>query len=203
MAGNTLNKNNKKPENIPVSESQRIIVMGASTGGFEAFRKIISKLPADFNSSIFIVWHIAPDIRGILPQVLNNVSGIHAANAYDKEEIKPNRIYVAPPDHHLVVEQGRVRVTHGPKENRFRPAVDPLFRSAAYTYGNRVIGVILSGALDDGTAGLWTVKHFGGITIVQDPMDAEVPSMPENALREVSVDYCVGVSELPELLVRL
>ena len=203
MAGNTLNRNNNKPGGIPVSESQRIIVMGASTGGFEAFRKIISELPTDFNSPIFIVWHIAPDIRGILPQVLNKISGIHAAHAYDKEEIKPNRIYVAPPDHHLVIEEGMVRVTHGPKENRFRPAVDPLFRSAAYAYGNRVIGVILSGALDDGTAGLWTVKHFGGVTIVQDPMDAEVPSMPESAMREVKIDYCVGISELPALLVRL
>lgn len=202
MTENTLTKNNKKLEDIP-AERQRIIVMGASTGGFEAFRKIISELPTDFHSPIFIVWHIAPDIRGILPQVLNKVSGIHAAHAYDKEEIKPNRIYVAPPDHHLVIEEGMVRVTHGPKENRFRPAVDPLFRSAAYTYGNRVIGVILSGALDDGTAGLWTVKHFGGITIVQDPMNAEVPSMPENAMREVKVDHCVGVSELSALLVRL
>jgi len=182
---------------------QRIIVIGASAGGFEAFKKIIHGLPPDFNASIFIVWHMSPDIRGILPYVLNNQNTIDAAHAFDGEEIKPNRIYVARPDHHMLIQDGKVLITHGPKENRFRPAVDPLFRSAAYAYGNRVIGVILTGALDDGTAGLWTVKHYGGIAIVQDPADAEVPSMPENAIREVPVDYCVPVAELPQLLVRL
>lgn len=184
-------------------EKRNIIVIGASAGGFEAIKQLVAGLPADFNAAIFLVWHMSPDVRGILPQVLNRVNTIVAAHAYNNEEIKNNRIYVAPPDHHMLVKEGKVLITHGPKENRFRPAVDPLFRSAAYAYGNRVIGVILSGALDDGTAGLWTVKHYGGIAIVQDPVDAEVPSMPENAMREVKVDYCVGVSELPQLLVRL
>lgn len=182
---------------------QRIIVIGASAGGFEAFKKIIGGLPAHFSTPIFIVWHMSPDVRGILPQVLNRVNSIPAAHAYHEEAIKPGRIYVAPPDHHMLLEDGKVLVTRGPKENRFRPAVDPLFRSAAYSYGNRVIGIILSGALDDGTAGLWTVKHHGGTAIVQDPLDAEVPSMPENAARQVAVDYCVSVAELPQLLVRL
>lgn len=182
---------------------QRIIVIGASAGGFEAFKKIVSGLPPDFNASIFIVWHMSPDIRGILPRVLNKENSIETAHALNNEEIKPNRIYVAPPDHHMLIEHGKVLITHGPKENRFRPAVDPLFRSAAYAYGNRVIGIILTGALDDGTAGLWAVKHYGGIAIVQDPHDAEVSSMPENALREVQVDYCVPVAELSQLLVRL
>lgn len=177
--------------------------MGASAGGFEAFKKIIAGLPADFSAPIFIVWHMSPDVRGVLPQVLNRVNTIVAAHAFNNEEIKPNRIYVAPPDHHMLVEKGRILVTRGPKENRFRPAVDPLFRSAAYTYGNQVIGVVLSGALDDGTAGLWTVKHYGGTAVVQNPLDAEVPSMPENALREVRVDHCIGLSELAPLLVRL
>ena len=159
----------------------RIIVIGASAGGFEALKKIIRGLPADFNAPIFIVWHMSPDIPGVLPYVLSNQNTIVAAHAFNGEEIKPNRIYVARPDHHMLIEDGKVLITHGPKENRFRPAVDPLFRSAAYAYGNRVIGIILSGALDDGTAGLWTVKHYGGIAIVQDPKDAEVSSMPENA----------------------
>lgn len=185
------------------AEDQRIIVIGGSTGGFEAFKTIVKSLPADFNASVFIVWHMSPDIRGILPHVLNNLNSIYATHAYDNEEIKPNRIYIAPPDHHLLVEEGRVRITHGPKENRFRPAIDPLFRSAAYTYGNRVIGVVLSGALDDGTAGLWTVKHYGGIAIVQDPNDAEVPSMPENAIREVKIDYCIPVAGMAGLLTSL
>src|ERR1043166_2747416 len=111
-----------------VNVSQRIIVMGASTGGFEAFKKIIGDLPSNFNTPIFIVWHMSPGTHGVLPQVLNRVNDIYTAHAYDNEEIKPNRIYVARPDHHLLIEPGRVRVTHGPKENRFRPAVDPLFR---------------------------------------------------------------------------
>src|SRR5262249_43628279 len=138
-----------------------------------------------------------------LPQVLNRVNNIYAAHAYDNEPIESNRIYVARPDYHLLVNKGKVRVTHGPKENRFRPAVDPLFRSAAFTYTNRVIGVILSGALDDGTAGLWAVKHYGGMAVVQDPRDAEVSSMPENAIRQVAVDHVVPASEIAELLVRL
>jgi two-component system chemotaxis response regulator CheB len=184
-------------------ETRNIIVLGASAGGFEALKKLVAGLPNDLQASLFIVWHMSPDIRGVLPQVLNRSQTLHAAHAYDGEPILPNRIYVAPPDRHLLVEQGRVRVTRGPKENRFRPAVDPLFRSAAYAYGSRVMGVILSGALDDGTAGLWTIKHRGGIAIVQNPLDAEVPSMPENALREVEIDYSVSVAEIPDLLVRL
>ncbi|RFS17279.1 chemotaxis protein CheB [Emticicia sp. C21] len=195
-------KERKKKEKQTNAE-QRLIVIGASSGGFEAIKKIVSNLPADFETPIFIVWHISPDVHGILPQVLNRENKIYAAHAYDYEPIKPNRIYVAPPDYHMLIEDGKVRVTHGPKENRFRPAVDPLFRSAAYTCTNRVIGVILSGALDDGTAGLWAVKHYGGMAVVQDPIDAEVSSMPESALREVQVDYCVPVAEMADLLVNL
>lgn len=202
----TKENQNENPDHETVgskSGNQRIIVIGASTGGFEAFKKIIKTLPPDFDASIFIVWHMSPDVRGILPSVINKVNKIYAAHAYDKEEILPNRIYIAPPDHHLLLEEGYVRVTHGPKENRFRPAVDPLFRSAADTYRNRVIGVILSGALDDGTAGLWAVKHHSGIAVVQDPNDAEVSSMPENALEQVHVDYIAPVNEIGALLVRL
>ena len=182
---------------------RNIIVIGASSGGFEALKKLTAGLPADLAASIFIVWHMAADVRGVLPQVLNRAGTIFAAHASDGEQIVENRIYVAPPDRHLLVEKGQVRVTRGPKENRFRPAVDPLFRSAAYAYNNRVIGVVLSGALDDGTAGLWTIKHRGGLAIVQDPQDAEVPSMPENALREVEIDYRVPIAEMAELLARL
>ncbi|PWT99282.1 MAG: chemotaxis protein CheB [Bacteroidetes bacterium] len=193
----------EKSENGVNSASQWIIVIGASAGGFEAFKTLVKKLPSDFSTPILIVWHLSPDVQGVLPQVLNRVNKIFAANAYDGEEIEAHRIYVAPPNRHLLVNDGKMSVTNGPKENGFRPAIDPLFRSAAYAYGNRVIGVILSGALDDGTAGLWTVKEYNGIAIVQDPMDAEVPSMPENARRGVNVDYCVGISELSGLLVQL
>lgn len=184
-------------------EKRNIIVIGGSTGGFEGFKKIVQRLPADLDASIFIVWHMSPNLRGILPDVLNKLNTIKAAHAYDNEPIETNRIYVAPPDHHLLLEEGRVRVTHGPKENRFRPAIDPLFRSAAYTYGMRVIGVILSGGLDDGTAGLWRIKYSGGLAVVQDPADAEVSSMPENAMREVTVDHCVAIDDMADLLVKL
>jgi two-component system, chemotaxis family, protein-glutamate methylesterase/glutaminase len=184
-------------------ETRNIFVVGASAGGFEALRRLVAGLPRDWQASVFVVWHMSPDIRGVLPQVLSRADTLPAAHARDGEAIEPNRIYVAPPDHHLLVERGRVRVTRGPKENRFRPAVDPLFRSAAFAYGPRVVGVILSGALDDGTAGLWAVKQRGGVAVIQDPQDAEVPSMPENALREVAVDYAVPVAEMADLLVRL
>ena len=184
-------------------KSSNIVVVGASAGGFEALKALVSGLPADLRAAIFIVWHMSPDVRGILPQVLNRMDTMPAAHAFDREMIEHGRIYVAPPDRHLLLENSHVRVSRGPKENRFRPAVDPLFRSAAYHYGRDVIGVILSGALDDGTSGLWTVKNRGGIAIVQDPNDAEVPSMPENAIREVAVDYTVPVAEMPRLLVTL
>ncbi|MGN6438206.1 MAG: chemotaxis protein CheB [Agriterribacter sp.] len=200
MAQHNAHTKTDKQEQPPLD---RIIVMGASSGGFEAFKTIVQHLPSDFQPPLFLVWHMGPDIMGVLPRVLNNVNSIPAAHASDNETIRPNRIYIAPPDHHLLIEEGRVHITRGPKENRFRPAVDPLFRSAAYTYGHRVIGVVLSGALDDGTAGLWRIKFSGGLAIVQDPKDAEVASMPENALREVAVDYCVPVSEIAALLVKL
>jgi two-component system chemotaxis response regulator CheB len=182
---------------------RNIIVIGASAGGFAALKTLVSSLPPNLDASIFIVWHMGSDVKGILPEVLNKLNTIAVYSAKDKDPILPNRIYVAPPDRHLLVEQGRVRVTRGPKENRFRPAVDPLFRSAAYAYGNRVIGVILSGALDDGTAGLWQIKFDGGTTVVQDPNDAEVPSMPEHAIAEVQIDHCVPLAKLAELLVEL
>jgi len=182
---------------------QRIIVIGGSSGGFEAFKTIIKNLPPNFQPPVFIVWHMSPDVLGVLPTVLDKLNVIPAAHAYDGEPIVPHRIYVAPPDHHMLIEDGRIRITHGPKENRFRPAIDPLFRSAAYVYGHRVIGIILSGALDDGTAGLWRVKWSEGVAIVQDPADAEVPSMPQNAMREVEVDYCVPVSDMAALLTKL
>jgi two-component system, chemotaxis family, protein-glutamate methylesterase/glutaminase len=149
------------------------------------------------------VMHTSAEGPGMLAEILDRAGRLPATNAKDRERIRPGTIYVAPPDRHLLIEPGVVRVTRGPKENRFRPAVDPLFRSAAQTYGPRVVGVILTGYLDDGTAGLWTVKQLGGTTIVQDPSDALVPFMPQNALAHVQVDYCLPVEEIAPLLVRL
>jgi two-component system, chemotaxis family, protein-glutamate methylesterase/glutaminase len=178
-------------------------VIGASAGGFAALKQLIADLPPDLRAALFVVWHMPPDGYGVLPDVLNQAQTLPAPHAIDREPIELGRIFVAPPDHHLLIERGRVRVTKGPKEHRFRPAVDPLFRSVAAAYGSRVVGVVLSGALDDGTAGLKTIKQRGGIAIVQDPLDAEVPSMPRNAMRAVTVDYVVPIADMAALLVRL
>jgi two-component system chemotaxis response regulator CheB len=180
-----------------------IIVMGASAGGLSAFNRIIKQLPEQLNAAIFIVWHLSPYSNSMLPEILNRAAKLKASHPADGQSIEYGKIYVAPPDHHLLLELGRIRLTKGPKENRFRPAVDPLFRSAAYVYGSRVVGVVLSGALDDGTAGLWAIKDRGGVAVVQDPADAEQPSMPRSALANVQVDHRLPVSEIPPLLVTL
>jgi two-component system, chemotaxis family, protein-glutamate methylesterase/glutaminase len=183
--------------------TRNIIVIGASAGGFEALQQVVEGFRPDFPAAIFVVWHMSPEVRGMLPLVLNRANTLKAAHAYDGEAIVSGRIYVAKPDHHLLIEPGIVRVARGPKEHRFRPAIDPLFRSAAYAYGPQVIGVVLSGALDDGTAGLWTIKYRGGLAVIQDPADAEVPSMPESARREVTVDHSVPVADMANLLMQI
>ncbi|RFM36503.1 chemotaxis protein CheB [Chitinophaga silvisoli] len=184
-------------------ENRNIIVIGASAGGFEAIKQLINDLPADLDAAIFIVWHMSPDVRGILPHVINKMGRLKASHAIDKEKFINRHVYVAPPDHHLLIEDDRVRVTRGPKENRFRPAIDPLFRSAAFSYASRVIGVILSGALDDGVAGLWAIKQQGGLAVVQDPLDAEVSSMPANAINAVRVNHIVPIKDMGALLTKL
>jgi two-component system chemotaxis response regulator CheB len=180
-----------------------IIVIGASVGGIEALRTIAGGLPKEFPASIFVVLHSSPEAPGILAEILDRAGELPVAYAVDGERIEPGRIYVAPPDRHLIIEPNRVRLTRGPKENRFRPAVDPLFRSAAQVYGPLVIGIILTGYLDDGTAGLWAVKQLGGTAIVQDPHEALAPSMPTSALNHVRVDHRVRVAEIAPLLERL
>lgn len=180
-----------------------IVVVGASAGGIEALRVLTGALPVDLSASLFIVVHTSPEAPGMLADIFNRSGRLPATYATDGELIEKGRIYVAPPDRHLLIEPNRVRVTRGPKENRFRPAVDPLFRSAAQTYGPRVVGVILTGYMDDGTAGLWAVKQLGGTAIVQDPVDALVPFMPLSAVTHVKVDYCVPLEEIAPLLVQL
>lgn len=181
-----------------------IIVIGASAGGIEAMQRILSALPPDFPASIFVVQHVSPDSPGILGSILDRAGPLPVRNAEHFQSIRPGNVYVAPPDRHLLVEApGRILVTRGPKENRFRPAVDPLFRSAARAFGPRVVGVVLTGGLDDGTAGLWAIKRRGGTAIVQDPADALFPSMPESALKHIAVDYCVPLAQIAPLLVRL
>ena len=180
-----------------------IIVIGGSAGGLEGVNAIVSMLPAEFPAAIFIVLHTSPHSPGLLPEIFNHRGLLPAAHAQDGEPVTPGRIYVAPPDLHLLLENGRVRVTRGPKENRSRPAVDPLFRSAALAYGPRVVGIVLSGWLDDGAAGLWAVKVRGGVAIIQDPEEAIARSMPEAARRQASVDYCLKVADIAPTLVEL
>ena len=180
-----------------------IVVIGASAGGMEALKQLVTRLPSNFPCAIFIVWHVAPQYPSMLPQILEQVCPLPIAHAIDKEAIQPGRIYIAPPDHHLLVEPGHVRVTHGPKENRFRPSIDVLFRSAALAYGPQAIGVVLTGFLDDGASGLYAIKERGGLAVVQDPLDALYSSMPIEAMKVVAVDHCVPIAKLGALLVDL
>src|SRR5262245_31399196 len=181
-----------------------IFVVGASAGGVAALQRLVGGLPEDFPGSLFVVLHMSPESPGSVPDILARAGRLPATNARNGEKIIPGRIYVAPPDRHLVVEApGDIRLGHGPKENRFRPAVDPLFRSAALAYGPRATGIVLTGGLDDGTAGLCAVKQAGGTAIVQDPKEAEVPSMPASAMRHVAVDHCLGIDAIAALLPRL
>lgn len=180
-----------------------IIVIGASAGGVEALPKLIGSLPGDLPASVFIVLHVSPQGPGYLPQVIKRHASLSVAHAVDGEAIREGHVYVAPPDHHLQVDGPRVRLFRGPRENFHRPSIDTLFRTAAASYGPRVVGAVLTGYLDDGTAGLHAVKSHGGIAIVQDPKDALVPAMPQSALCNVKVDHCVPLAEMGAILVRL
>lgn len=180
-----------------------VVVIGASAGGIDALRTIVSGLPGDFPAAIFVVVHISPHSPGILDSILERAGPLPSVMVRDEEPIRPGCIYVPFPDHHLVVEEGLARATRGPRENLFRPAVDPLFRSAAEAFGPRVAGIVLSGGLDDGSAGLYAVKERGGVAIVQDPAEAPVASMPLNAMRYVQVDHCLRAARIGPLLQEL
>jgi two-component system chemotaxis response regulator CheB len=180
-----------------------IIVIGASHGGIAALQELASALPEDFPAAVFVVQHLGAHSLGLLSRIIGRDTFLPTLVPDDGTAIEGGRIYVAPADRHMLLERGRVRVVRGPKENRHRPAIDPLFRSAAWAYGPRVIGVVLSGELDDGTAGLWAIKTCGGITVVQDPSDAIAQGMPRNAMQHNEIDHCVPLSELAPLLTRL
>jgi len=177
-------------------------VIGGSAGGIDALLSIVPKLPADLGAAVFVVIHSSGEDNQI-PTVLSRRGRLRAVHATDGEVFQPGNIYVARPDHHLLLEGDHVRLMHGPKENRHRPAIDPLFRSAAMEHGERVIGVILSGALGDGTHGMVAVQDRGGIAVVQDPADAVIASMPRSVLSEVDAEHVLPASDIGALLVHL
>jgi len=179
-----------------------VIVIGASAGGVEAISRLVAELPRDMRASVFVVLHISRG-RSMLPEILTRAGRLPAAHPTDGEPLQYGRIYVAPPDHHLIIQEGIVRVAHSASENGVRPAVDPLFRSAARVYGPRVIGVVLTGALDDGTAGVAAIKEAGGVTIAQDPDEAFSPGMPRSAISTGMVDHVIVLRDIPLLLTAL
>lgn len=180
-----------------------IIVIGASAGGVEALKEITQQLDEDIAAAIFVVVHVSPNSTGLLPTILNRHSKVPALLARNGDTIEPGRIYVAPPDHHLLLEPDQMKVVNGPKHNRHRPAIDLLFRSAARHFGKQVVGVVLTGFLEDGSSGLLSIKNAGGLAVIQNPEDAEVASMPRSAMMQVDADYCVSLNEIGALLNRL
>lgn len=183
--------------------SRDIIVIGASAGGIEAISDLIIQFPEDMQVAVFIVVHISSESPNMLPMIFDRRSSLRCVEAQNDEEIKNGTIYVAPPDFHLILKNNHVGVTRGPKENRARPAIDPLFRSAALNYGPRVIGILLSGMLDDGVSGLNSIKQCGGTVIVQHPDDALFNDMPLHALANVEVDYNIPVSRMGSVIIQL
>ena len=179
------------------------IVIGASAGGVQALTKLVSELPANLPAAVLIVLHVPSNVPSLLPEILARGANVPVAHATDQELISHGKVYVAPPDHHLIIENGRTRLVHGPKENLHRPSIDTLFRSAARWAGPRVIGVVLTGARDDGKLGMRAVKQRGGITVVQDPREAPFPSMPMSVMQEIRVDYSLSLVEIAPLLSEL
>jgi len=180
-----------------------IVVVGGSAGGVEALSALFWNMPSTVPNAFFVALHVPPRTRSRLPSILNRAGRLTAEHPSDGQKIRPGWIYVAPPDFHLLVGKGVVRLGHGPKECHVRPAINPLFRSAAQVYGQRVIGVVLSGVLDDGVEDLREIKRRGGLAIVQAPNDASFACLPQHALDRVEIDYCLPVAQIRDLIARL
>lgn len=189
---------------MPGSDNTMLVVIGASAGGLKALKALAAQLPAEFPAPVFVVNHISPDASGeVMVNALNASGPLVCQHAHDRQVFTGGNIYLAPPDQHLMIGKGEVLVTKGARENRSRPAIDPLFRSAAVAYGNRVIGIILTGYLNDGTSGMMAIEKCGGVCVVQDPEDADYPDMPRSAITHVDVDHCVPLQQMGPLLVEL
>jgi two-component system chemotaxis response regulator CheB len=180
-----------------------LIVAGASAGGIEALQEMVGGLPPDLPASVLVVVHMPPTGGRALHRILSRATSLDVVVPAHGDPLEPGRVYVAPGDHHLLVGLGHVHLRRGPRENGYRPAVDPLFRSAAAYYGPRAIGVVLSGSLSDGTAGLFTIRRHGGLAVVQDPDDAMYDGMPTSALEYVGADAVAPARAMGPLLGRL
>ncbi len=198
-------KKKKVGKTVKPKKMSKVVVIGTSAGGLNALKKLISQMHKDFPVPILIVRHISADATGnILLDELGKLNTVKCQQAKDGVDLKPGHLYMAPSDHHLMIDQDlKILVTKGAQENRSRPAIDPLFRSAAVALGSGVIGILLTGYLDDGTSGMKAIKKCGGTCIVQDPDDAEYPDMPRNALNNVKVDYCLPIAQMGALLSEL
>ena len=185
-----------------------LIAIGTSMGGLEALREVCGRFPPDLPAAVLVVKHTSPDAPPVLAKLLGRAGPLPAVNATDGEPVRPGRIYVAPPDRHLLVRDGptpghTVRLTRGPHENHTRPAVDPLFRSLAVAGGPRAVGVVLTGLLNDGASGLRAIKRCGGVAVVQDPDEAAYPDMPRAALKATDVDHRLTLAGIAEAIARL
>lgn len=183
--------------------SRDIIVVGGSAGGIEALLKIVASLPADLPAAVLVAVHVSPKAESLLPGILQRAGALPAVHATHGAPMERGRIYVAPPDHHLLVQRGHLCLARGPAASTCRPSIDPLFCTAARIHGPRVVGVLLSGNLDDGTAGMLAIKLRRGVTIVQDPDDASYPDMPTSAIQNVGVDHILPAAAIAPLLTEL
>ncbi len=182
-------------------KNSTLIVIGASAGGMEALKRLVAQLPEDFPAPVFIVNHMSADNTGeALVKVLDESGGLTCVHAQDEQTFQTGYIYLAPSDQHMLIVKDKILVTKGARENRSRPAIDPLFRSAAVAYGNRVVGIILTGYLDDGTSGMMAIKRCGGVCIAQDPEDASYPDMPLSIIANVGADHCLPIAQMGALL---
>lgn len=183
---------------------RRIIVVGTSAGGMGALARLVAQLPEELPAAVFVVQHMAADAMvTALVRKLSGAGPLACAVARHGEPFRAGHVYVAPPDHHMLVHARTIAITKGARENRYRPAIDPLFRAAAVAHGPRVIGVVLTGLLDDGTSGLDAVHQCGGVTVVQEPADAAYPDMPQSALNGTVVDHCLPLRQMGGLLAKL
>ena len=185
-------------------ENTMPVVIGSSAGGMAALKELVAQFQEGFPAPVFIVNHMSADTTGeALVRVLDESGSLPCVHAQNDQTFKNGTIYLAPSDHHMLIVKDKILITKGARENRSRPAIDPLFRSAAVAYGNRVIGIILTGYLNDGTSGMMAIKRCGGVCVAQDPEDAAYPDMPQSVIANVGVDYCLPIAQMGALLSEL